>query len=765
MRGTGSSEELAARDGTIGGQDFSCHVRLRVHDGSSWVNLSNLYGHDFLRTWRVSENVDDPAASATFELAREIGRYSLAPHVQGSRLNRAGGTPGGAYAPMISEGRRVELQYAFGSFTGAPGHDWRTLFRGRIVSVDSAGESVTLTCQDDTGDLLRRKLKRTRWYALAQADSATSGCAVWLPGMRVVAGERVIPRTPDGNPLRSYLCTVGGVTGATEPTWSQSLGATFSDGTVTWETEKETSLTDLTPVETVMQAILNDAFAGTGVSPPTLQVPVASEWAIRAYEQDRVSAIEALNRLAAQRGWVVRQVYNAATDGFDLTFYEPDRSKVDPDATWTNDPLRGPPTEMSSGLEGVRNWIRVIGYDRNNPAPDGQPRRVEVELNPDNDVRAAASAAKYGEQFAEVSLAATEQLDTLQELENLADAILSDLHEPLVSYSAPVPFFPWAELGDLYRFPADRVRHDNPLDVAVVAIEHLGREGVAQTVLSCRGGAPVAKFAQWHAVFPNRATKAVRITGELHGSVQAVSMSAVPSPGGAELSIAVGQHMPEEVPEFELHVSSSPGFTPSSATFYSRVASTAGNAKIDGLTPGQTYYLRAVPVSQSRRGVAIGQPFPEVSFTAGYVTPDMLDPTLRAFGHATREAAFGFGGGDELLIEFDSVGVNVGGGFEGAEDTFVAPSDGFYEVGATLSVECDASLDADVTFSIRVNGTPRVTARQFFPAGGGVLTVHLSGIVQVNQGDEIQVWAKETLSNLSGLTVQGGSSFFVRKIW
>lgn len=64
--------------------------------------------------------------------------------------------------------------------------------------------------------------------------AASTAYAATLAGDRLV-GDRVKPSTANG---RWYACTTAGTSGASEPVWPSTIGATVSDGSVEWTTEQ-----------------------------------------------------------------------------------------------------------------------------------------------------------------------------------------------------------------------------------------------------------------------------------------------------------------------------------------------------------------------------------------------------------------------------------------------------------------------------------------------------------------------------------------------
>lgn len=70
----------------------------------------------------------------------------------------------------------------------------------------------------------------------ATVDTATlAGIKTWATGVAKIANDAVIPVAPKGY---YYICTVGGTTGGSEPTWPTYDGRTIIDNGITWICKK-----------------------------------------------------------------------------------------------------------------------------------------------------------------------------------------------------------------------------------------------------------------------------------------------------------------------------------------------------------------------------------------------------------------------------------------------------------------------------------------------------------------------------------------------
>ncbi|QRK08082.1 fibronectin type III domain-containing protein [Archangium violaceum] len=129
---------------------YSIRGRVRVLLGSTWYDLSNLFGRDFLDSVDVDEGLDNPVGQASVRVMRELQGLSLAPLMETSRANNLPGS----YAPLLQAGRPFRVEAAVVPLGFEPqAAAWRPLFFGRIDRVDSGPELITFTGRDMAGVL------------------------------------------------------------------------------------------------------------------------------------------------------------------------------------------------------------------------------------------------------------------------------------------------------------------------------------------------------------------------------------------------------------------------------------------------------------------------------------------------------------------------------------------------------------------------------------------------------------------------------------
>ena len=579
-------------------------VRVQVKDsGGTFRDLSTFAGPDMVVNASWTENVDSNGHDCSISLRRAVEKLSLSPFMQNSPLNRGFAFPG-SYAPLVDLAREVKVEWSIAATEAAPA--FVIGFHGYIDSFNPASGSgeLSITARGQYALPLDTFIERERIYAHASpADpDATKGCRPYVNGDTWVVGELALPSDSKRN---AHFYAVDSITtgiGGTEGTWPTGAGSTVTFGGVTFREKGATTTVTGTAVETVMQQLLNDNMS----SAPTLTTPVSPSWLIRVYQQQRTGAFAAIRALADQIGWDLRYKWHAGSSDYRLELNDVPRGKTTPDRTFTPS-QRFKLNRLEAKLEGIRNVIRVIFLDSQDLDAGGFPKRKVVEVSD------ATSITKYGRRFMEVSEGKTSNIDTTAEATTLANAILADLKDPTAEMEVEMPFFPFVELHDLYRFTADGIHSDVDQDLAVVAYQHNMNSAEATTTLTCRGK-PSGGYTRW------LKTEAGRGGEEVHTLIANISLATTlvvdtATVGGAKMKAQQTFAKTALAAGFEFHISKTPSFTPSSSTLVHKglddqFTYTTGNG-------GETQYGQVVPWYFNAGKMVRGQPSAEVSFVNG----------------------------------------------------------------------------------------------------------------------------------------------------
>ncbi|MBN8466161.1 fibronectin type III domain-containing protein [Corallococcus exiguus] len=386
----------------------------------------------------------------------------------------------------------------------------------------------------------------------------------------------------------------------------RDLGGLLQD---TWaEVERQYGSTAGTPVQSIIQSLLND----NGLSAFGLYTPVNPLSMRGPYVQQREPLMDAMRALAEQIGWDVRMRWREDAGAFALTFWSPDRLTDTPVATFGPDNVLEL-GELKRSLEHIRNVVEVVYSDKNDKDATGAKKRKTVTAtNP-------SSVALYGRRWMQVAEGASSLIDTQAEAQRLADAAIADLSESALSLSLTLPGIHWyLQAGDLVQVLADGVHFDSPQRLAIVSADFEGTSGEARTKLELQGR-PSTSRKEWleRDARPGIAPSAT-FTGPaapsglvVQNTVNGFSLAWTPAGDGPAWD------------SYELHISSSSGFTPSQATF--RENSRATSFSVANLVAGRAYYARVI--SRDVRGNA-GPASAEVTLEPRYVAPSMLLPTV-----------------------------------------------------------------------------------------------------------------------------------------
>ncbi len=617
MRSLSAAESVRVASGA-----YAPVLRVSLEDaGGVFRDVDSYFGGQrFLMGVSLSEDVDGQGPTASITLRRQVFEHSLSPLMLSSGTAR-GYVPSASPSPPVALFRRVRVEWyiaAVDELVSSP--SWTELFVGRVDRVSIAdGESVTLECRDANVAVLSDSFfERERLFGLTPAVYAVQkGCLIWAPGETQAVGDLCVPTTLNGYLYRATAITTG-VTGSTQPSWPTTVGATVTDGGVTWTCGVATAAAGTVSMEAVLQQMLNDSPVSL-----TLHAPDATSFLMSPWKQEREPILESMRKVAQLIGWDLRPRYDSGgTYRFQL--YKPDRAASSPVRTFAPASYLDVGS-LDIGIEDVRNVVRVVYGDSTDLGSDGKTPKRKYRQAVDT-----ASIAAYGRRFMEVAEEATSQIDTAAEADALVAAALADLATPYAALEVEALFFPWVQLGDLYRFSANNVHFDSDQDLAVVGYSHeaqLGDDGeqTFRTSLTCRGkpSGGSDRWLQWDSrpgVAPTHSLQ------DSHGGADLTVVDAAAVAGGARFRIAEKLSRLAKFDGLELHVSASSGFTPSAATL-----STVGKAdslEIQNLVPGRTYYARVVPRQLNSGRVVQGEPTAEVSFVAGYAAPRLLQPAV-----------------------------------------------------------------------------------------------------------------------------------------
>jgi hypothetical protein len=508
---------LNARDG------YSVWVRVYVHDGSGFVDVTTLEGRDWLVQVDWDESVNEPCAQATVQLRRQLEDYSLNPLVS----NKLTG--------LLALGRAFYIETATVPLGDrATSVDWREVFRGEVEEISFDKDPITFVGRDMAGRL-----------------------------------------------LRSYI-----------------------------ETETEYGSTGGTVVESVIQSILTDNSTGVTIRILNASGGSTTGAVFGPFPQKKAPVLAAVREAAIRIGWDLRYRWDDTSGTFRLTLIEPKRN--DTTSVWTFQTYHVKAvTRLQQSVHEVRNAVRLYYYNRSAADAAGVAPLAYVTSED------AASIATYGRLYMQLSEDEKSPIDSAVEAQRMADAARDDLKEPLLDFSADVGFHYGVQLGDVVTFAADDIHFSSPQVLAVVSAAHsIGVRGHS-TSLTLRGK-PVGANASW--LRRESRTKAVnQVPTALPYPV--TGLAATSTAGGAVITFTAPTVPPLPV-EYELHLSTSSGFTPSSVTFVERASTTSFTR--NGLTPGTTYYAKVVSRDEVGNRTASG----EVSAVPRYVEPRSLQPRV-----------------------------------------------------------------------------------------------------------------------------------------
>lgn len=595
----------------------STQVRIQVKDaGGTFRDLMTYPTFDALEEITWGEEVDSLGVQWSATLTREQAKISLSPFMAASPLNH-NFDPATSATPLLQVGRLMKVEYSIQANGDPRARTWALAFQGYVEAINAGGrDTVSIEGRGLEAQLQNAYIERERIYAFAQGGNATAGVYVWDASRAWALGDLVVPTDTKRND-HFYEVTVAGAGAATEPVWPTGGGSTVASGGATFTEAGATSASVGTAIETVLQQILND----NGFGAVTLWVPTSPSYAVKNFKLNRQPLFEALRNIAdGTIGWCLRYMDDAGSPR--LKLFDPLRSTTTSLRTF-------PPTEIVEDgysrvevrLENIRNAVDVTFSDAQDLDSSGNPKRKTVSRTD------SASITKYGRLFCAVAESSTSNIDTTSEATALADRMLSDLAEPTADLEAELLYlFPFVELCDLYTFAADGVHFDSDQKLAVSSYSHRIDARVCSTTLRIRGKPASQSAAGWYTMLEDAVGSETHALTALENTTP-ISLTADTLPvGGTRIAFDWAQTRKAKDTTFELHLSTSSGFTPSSATL---VAAGKERAfEVGNLDPSFEHYAVLVPITWNESKPIRGQPSAELAFTPGRAMATHLNPEV-----------------------------------------------------------------------------------------------------------------------------------------
>lgn len=388
-------------------------VRVTGNNGLEH-DLANAEGVDFVDEVRITDEIDQPVATAQVTCLREQEALTLAGLITESKLNLDNVFDPTTYVrPLLANDLPIEILCARVPLgVRASSRDLFSRFKGRIDDVKEGAEATVLECRDLGGDLVDAYCEEEVNYGL-------------LTGVPVEGEMQHILNDNDDNTLNN---SVAGLS---------------------------TRLSSYDPI--------------------TLYVPAVTGWNIKQYRQRREPVLSALRNLAGQVGGEVRYLFdeNPILPQHRLTFYLPLRDRIDVDAVIDPNEIVDV-KDLVRTSAGRRKVCRVIYPSTETTLPtlplsvtttpyaarfgwysvNGDNERLQAFVEVWNTVALAEVPGKRG--FMELAEMGCAQLDTLVEASTMALACLKDCEEIAITQSVELIAIPEMEINDVHRFRVSR---------------------------------------------------------------------------------------------------------------------------------------------------------------------------------------------------------------------------------------------------------------------------------------------------------------------
>ena len=309
---------------------------------------------------------------------------------------------------------------------------WVKIFYGRIFEIQVAGvNDIKLQCHDYCGQLI----------------------SLWWPSNSYTFGQPT-GGVPAENLMQQLLGQADGAGGGPSAAYSL-LGSGYTG-----------------PVSN--SVVLNKIYSVNGTVGTPFNPSDSPGFQVLFFTQDLMPVYTALQNMASLTGWLLKQKWQNNLGDYALMWFDPLRSNTTP--TWTFDPSQYYDiTECSIHLGDIRNVI-AVPYVDNTGTPQTKFAWDTASIN------------TYGLQFMRMAEEATTALYDGTKAASLANVVLTDLKDPVMTHNASVPLFWPVEICDVYTFKANGEHYDSNQTLAVQSYTHnFTTQGKSTTELSLSG--------------------------------------------------------------------------------------------------------------------------------------------------------------------------------------------------------------------------------------------------------------------------------------
>jgi hypothetical protein len=257
------------------------------------------------------------------------------------------------------------------------------------------------------------------------------------------------------------------------------------------------------PLQTVLQAIVDDNLP-SGEPEVTVVKDSSSGFAVTAYAQGATKVLEGLIKIVLDStGEDIRYRFDADHD-YELTWFDPDRSRETVDQTVTTYNLR----KLDTSIADIRN-AGELPYTDSVTEESGE---VEAENE--------ASILKYRRRWFRMPVSSFKL--TEPEAQAVIDAVVNDLSGAEADFAAQCPYLWFVQLFDRYTFPLDNRTYDDDQTFGVVGFQHSIENGRAETEIQCAGRI-VGAYAEWLKRVPSGPAASLDVTVPPVLSIQIVT--------------------------------------------------------------------------------------------------------------------------------------------------------------------------------------------------------------------------------------------------